>query len=70
MINDFRQDLELLKKNIENIPYNEAKELQKLLIEERNLKNEIEENERRARNETDENKKRQFIFLADEAKEK
>jgi len=46
------------------------KELQKLLSDERKLKNEIEENERKARNEPDENKKNQFIFLAGQAKDK
>ena len=68
-LDEFRKDLELLKTNIENVPYNEAKELQKLNIEERALKREIEDNERKAKNETDENKKKQFLFLAEEAKE-
>jgi hypothetical protein len=68
-LEDFRKDLELLKKNIENVEYNEAKELLKLNVEERDLKNSIEENERKARNEPDENKRKQFILLVDEAKE-
>ncbi|CAG8528527.1 2416_t:CDS:2 [Ambispora gerdemannii] len=68
ILNDFRRDLEMLKSDIEKVPYHEAKELQKLLIEEKSLKNEIEENERKARNEPDENKRKQFIFLVDQAK--
>ena len=69
ILDDFRKDLELLKKNIENVLYNEAKELQRLNIEERELKNQIEENERKARNELDDNKRKQFTLLVDEAKE-
>ncbi|CAI2197840.1 9103_t:CDS:2, partial [Funneliformis geosporum] len=63
-IENFRKDLELLKTGIERVPYNEMKELQKLLSDERKLQKEIEENERKARNEPDDNKKKQFIFLA------
>ncbi|WNE40199.1 MAG: hypothetical protein GBAus27B_000266 [Mycoplasmataceae bacterium] len=69
-ITNFRNEVERLKADIERVPYNEAKELQKLLSEERKLVKEIEENERKARNEPDENKRKQFIFLANEAKNK
>jgi len=69
-LNNFRKDLELLKSNVERVAYNEAKELKKLLSDERKLQNEITENERKARNENDENKKKQFIFLANNAKDK
>jgi len=70
IINDFNKELERLKSDIEKVAYNEMKELQKLRSEERKLQNEITENERKARNETDENKKKQFIFLANNAKDK
>jgi len=69
-IENFRKDLELLRTDIERVSYNEMKELQKLLSDERKLQKEIEENERKARNEPDDNKKNQFIFLADQAKDK
>lgn len=68
ILEDFHKDLELLKKNIENVEYNEAKELLKLNVEERELKSQIEENERKARNEPDDNKRKQYILLVDEAK--
>ncbi|CAI2198111.1 5015_t:CDS:2, partial [Funneliformis geosporum] len=65
-INNFRKEIEMLRSDIENVSYNEAKELLKLNVEERKLQKEIEENERKARNEPDENKKKQFIFLAED----
>lgn len=70
IIENFRKEIERLKTDIERVPYNEMKELQKLLSDERKLQKEIEENERKARNETDDNKKNQFIFLAGQAKDK
>ena len=70
IVDNFRKDLELLKKNIESVPYNEIKELQKLLSDERKLQKEIEENERKARNEPDPDKKKKFLFFANEAKDK
>jgi hypothetical protein len=70
MINDFRKELEMLKRDIEVVAYNEIKELKKLEADERKLQKEIEENERKARNEPDKDKARKFVFLADQAKDK
>ena len=70
IIDDFRREVESLRNDIERVPYNEAKELQKLNREETRLKKEIEENERNARNETDPEKKKKFLFLVEEAKTK
>ena len=69
-IGNFNKQLERLKKDIENVSYNETKELQKLNSDERKFQNEITENKRKARNETDENKRKKFIFFANEAKDK
>jgi len=70
IIDNFRKEVERLKTDIENVKYDEAREFQKLLSDERKLQKEIEENERKARNEPDDNKKKQFIFLAGQAKDK
>jgi len=70
IVEDFRRDLERLKNDIERVSYNEAKELKRLTLEERQLKQEIEENERKAQKESDPTKKAKFLFLVNEAKEK
>jgi len=70
IIDNFRNELERLKISIENVPYNEWKELQKLNSDERKIQKEIEENERKARNETDPDKKKKFLFFSNEAKDK
>lgn len=59
-----------LKRDIERTPYNEAKELKALEVEESQIKQEIEDNYRKANNETDPTKKRHFLILVDEGKEK
>jgi hypothetical protein len=59
-----------LKRDIEKVHYDEAKELKALEIEESQIKQEIEDNERKAANETDPTKKHQFFILVDEGKAK
>jgi len=59
-----------LSGDIDRIPYNVAKKLKKLQLEEKNLKRTIEENLKRAAMEKDPEKKRKILILVEEDKKK
>lgn len=66
----FRRELESLSGDISRTPYNVAKKLKKLQLEEKNLKRTIEENLKRAAMEKDSEKKRKLLILVEEDKKK
>ena len=70
ILDDARNDVERLKRDLERTSYDSAKKLKRLRMEETNLKKSIEENMRRAQNEKDPEKKRKFLILVDDDKKK
>jgi len=70
LISTFRRELESLSGDIGRTPYNVAKKLKKLQLEEKNLKRAIEENLKRAAMEKDPEKKKKILILVEEDKKK